>query len=128
MLVAPDVDVDVFRTQLERMGSNRPRIALFISQDDKALGFSKFIWGDVSRLGDIDPTQEPYRTEFDRGHIEVFDLTTLKSSDSANHNKAFEDVTSVMAMIKKRLQEGQTLNGGEVGVGAQIEQVSNAGK
>ena len=33
-LVAPDVDVDVFRTQIKRMGPNRPRIALFVSQDD----------------------------------------------------------------------------------------------
>jgi esterase/lipase superfamily enzyme len=36
MLVAPDVDVDVFRTQIRRMGTKRPRFALFVSQDDKA--------------------------------------------------------------------------------------------
>jgi esterase/lipase superfamily enzyme len=34
MLVAPDVDVDVFRMQIQRMGAARPRIALFVSQDD----------------------------------------------------------------------------------------------
>jgi esterase/lipase superfamily enzyme len=54
MLVTPDVDVDVFRTQIQRMGVARPRTALFVSQDDSALGLSKVIWGDVPRLGNID--------------------------------------------------------------------------
>ena len=72
MLVAPDVDVDVFRTQMQRMGAARPRIALFVSQDDQALGLSKDIWGGVARLGDVDPTQEPYRSEFERDRILVF--------------------------------------------------------
>ena len=40
LLVAPDVDVDVFRTQIRRMGAQRPRFALFVSQDDKALELS----------------------------------------------------------------------------------------
>jgi esterase/lipase superfamily enzyme len=126
MLVAPDVDVDVFRTQLDRMGSARPRISLFISQDDRALSMSKVIWGGVSRLGDVDPSQEPYRSEFERAHIEVFDLTNLKSSDSTNHDKAFHDVTSVVAMIKERLREGQPLEDRDLDVGGQIEQISAA--
>jgi esterase/lipase superfamily enzyme len=41
MLVAPDVDVDVFRSQLYRMGSVRPPISLFLSRDDGALALSK---------------------------------------------------------------------------------------
>jgi len=44
MLVAPDVDVDVFRMQIQRMGAARPRIALFVSQDDEALSLSGKIW------------------------------------------------------------------------------------
>jgi esterase/lipase superfamily enzyme len=126
MLVAPDVDVDVFRTQLDRMGSARPRLALFVSQDDRALSISKVIWGDVPRLGDVDPSQEPYRSEFERAHIEVFDLTHLKSSDLTNHDKAFDDVTSVVAMIKGRLQEGQSLEERDVDAGGQIEQITGA--
>ena len=66
MLVAPDDDVDVFRMQIQRMGLGRPRIALFASQDDEALSLSKNIWGGVGRLGDVDPTQEPYECEFER--------------------------------------------------------------
>ncbi|MDH2352767.1 MULTISPECIES: alpha/beta hydrolase [unclassified Bradyrhizobium] len=109
LLVAPDVDVDVFRAQILRMGSARPRIALFVSQDDAALGLSKTIWGDVPRLGDIDPKLEPYRSELARDRIVTFDLTTLAKAGDDAHDRAFEDVTSVMGMIKQRLSEGQSL-------------------
>ena len=110
MLVAPDVDVDVFKTQIRRMGSARPRFALFVSKDDKALSLSQTIWGGVPRLGEIDPAQEPYRTELAKDQIEVFDLTGLKGSA---HDRAFEDITSVKAMIAKRFGEGQQLAGRE---------------
>lgn len=99
MLVAPDVDVDVFRTEIKAMGTSRPRIALFVSQDDRALKLSKTIWGGVQRLGEIDPSQEPYHSELEAEHIEVFDLTKLKGNA---HSRAFEDITTVMMMIKDR--------------------------
>jgi esterase/lipase superfamily enzyme len=102
MLIAPDVDVDVFRTQIQRIGTSRPRFALFVSQDDKALSLSQSIWGGVQRLGDIDPEQEPYQSELGREHIEVFDLTKLKGNA---HDRAFEDITTVVAMFKDRVGE-----------------------
>ncbi|WP_019196062.1 alpha/beta hydrolase [Afipia birgiae] len=102
LLVAPDVDVDVFRSQIARMGTYRPHIALFVSRDDKALDLSKLIWGGVSRLGEVDPNDEPYRTEFERGKIEVFDLTKLKVAGGDAHSRAFDDITAVMAMIEQR--------------------------
>lgn len=109
MLVAPDVDVDVFRSQIQRMGAARPRIALFVSQDDKALDLSKIIWGGVPRLGEINPTLEPYRSEFERDRIMVFDLTKLKSIGDNAHDRAFEDITTVVGMIRQRLSEGQAM-------------------
>ena len=109
MLVAPDVDVDVFRTQIARMGTKRPRFALFVSQDDQALALSKTIWGGVPRLGEVDPEQDPYRAEFAQEKIEVFDLTSLKKSGDDAHDRAFQDVTSVVGMIKQRMASGQQL-------------------
>jgi esterase/lipase superfamily enzyme len=120
MLVAPDVDVDVFRTQILRMGPARPRIALFVSQDDSALGLSKVIWGDVPRIGDIDPTQEPYRTELERDKITVFDLTKVGPGSDA-HDRAFEEITPVMAMIAQRFKQGQSMSDRGPNIGNQIE-------
>jgi esterase/lipase superfamily enzyme len=102
LLVAPDVDVDVFRSQITRMGTYRPHVALFVSRDDTALDLSKVVWGGVSRLGDVDPNEEPYRTEFEREKIEVFDLTKLKVLGDNAHSRAFDDITAVMAVIEQR--------------------------
>ncbi len=110
MMVAPDVDVDVFGSELRRMGNARPPISLFVSSDDQALALSKSIWGDMPRLGDIDPEQEPYRTELQRGRIEVYDLTKLASAGDDAHNRAFEQVSSVEAMIRQRMANGQVLS------------------
>jgi esterase/lipase superfamily enzyme len=106
LLVAPDVDIDLFRTQMREMGSARPRFALFMSHDDHALKLSKSIWGGAPRLGDVDLDQEPYKTDFQRERIMVFDLSGLRGRA---HSRAFEDVTSVMAMIEQRLAQGQEM-------------------
>jgi len=109
-LVAPDVDVDVFRRQIQRMGAARPRFALFVSQDDRALGLSQFIWGGMPRIGVIDPEQEPYRNLLAREQITVFDLTKLSGEA---HNRAFDDVTDVMVMIRERLNDDQVVTEGK---------------
>lgn len=127
MLVAPDVDVDVFRTQIQRMGPTHPRIALFVSQDDSALGLSKVIWGDVPRMGDIDPAQEPYRTELERDKITVFDLTKVGAGGDA-HGRAFDEITSVMGMIEQRFSQGQTMSDRGSSITNQIEDAAAAGK
>jgi esterase/lipase superfamily enzyme len=128
MLVAPDVDVDVFRTQILRMGAARPRIALFVSQDDQALSLSRTIWGGIPRLGDIDPSQEPYRTEFENDKILVFNLTGMGSSGDDAHNRAFEDVTNVMGLIRHRLSEGQTMTDRGSNLADHLDQVTTLGK
>jgi len=106
LLVAPDVSVDVFRSEMQEMGSAKPRFALFLSEDDQALKLSKSIGDGVTRLGNVNPDQEPYNTEFQREGILVFDLTGLRGGA---HSRAFTDVTSVMGMIQQRLAEGQQL-------------------
>jgi esterase/lipase superfamily enzyme len=102
-LVAPDVDVDVFRTQIARMGNARPRFALFVAQDDKALSVSQWIWGGMPRIGDINPDQEPYRDVLAQEQVTVFDLTKLDSGPA--HTRAFDDITKVVVMVRERLNE-----------------------
>jgi esterase/lipase superfamily enzyme len=106
LLVAPDVDVNVFHQDMQQIGDHRPRFALFLSQDDHALKLSKSLWGGATRLGDINPDEEPYKTDLRREKILVFDLTHLKGD---SHSRAFDDVASVMGMIERRLAEGQEL-------------------
>jgi esterase/lipase superfamily enzyme len=101
MLVAPDVDVDVFRATIKRMGPNRPKMLLFASQDDGALALSKEIWGGVARIGEVGAT-EPYRTEFERDRIAVYDLTPLRNKSTNAHSRAFDDIGDVMELVRQR--------------------------
>jgi esterase/lipase superfamily enzyme len=107
LLVAADLDVNIFREEMRQLGSNRPRFALFLSQDDNALKLSKSLWGGATRLGDINPEEEPYKSEFARDNILVFDVSHLEGDA---HSRTFDDVQSVMGMIKRRLAAGQHLD------------------
>jgi esterase/lipase superfamily enzyme len=104
LLVAPDVDANAFREQMPQMGNPRPRFALFLSQDDNALKISKSLSGGATRLGEVNPDEEPYKSAFEHDKVLVFDLTHL---EGAPHSRAFDDVTSVMGMIERRLAGGQ---------------------
>jgi esterase/lipase superfamily enzyme len=105
--VAPDVAFDRFIGVVGAMGARRPRLALFLSQDDVALKLSKSISGGLIRAGDVNPEQEPYRGELAQQKILVFDLTHLGGEDS--HSRAFDEVGSVMGMLERRLAQGQQL-------------------
>lgn len=119
MLAAPDVDVDVFRQQIADMGKQHPQFTLFVSRDDKALAFSRRVWGGVSRLGSIDPEQAPYKQELADSKIKVIDLTKIKSGDSLNHGK-FAESPEIVRLIGGRISQGQTLTDSRVGLGDAI--------
>jgi esterase/lipase superfamily enzyme len=119
MLAAPDVDVDVFRSQIADMGRQRPRFTLFVSRDDRALAFSRRIWGNVARLGSIDPEQEPYKTELAANNISVIDLTKINAGDKLHHSK-FAESPEIVQLIGTRLSNGQALTDSRLGLGDQI--------
>lgn len=116
ILASPDLDVDVFGRQLAEIGKKRPKFTLFVSQDDRALALSKRISGDVDRLGQIDPRQEPYRSGLEKEGITVLDLTALQSGDQLNHGK-FAESPYVVKLLGNRLIAGQTVTDSKVGLG-----------
>jgi esterase/lipase superfamily enzyme len=119
MLAAPDVDVEVARTQIAGMGPTRPHFTLFTSQDDRALAFSRRLWGSTARLGAIDPTQEPYKSALARYKIDAYDLTTEQGTDNLNHGK-FAESPEVVRFIGAQLASGQEITSRGAGLGDQI--------
>ncbi|MBD4969725.1 alpha/beta hydrolase, partial [Xanthomonas citri pv. citri] len=89
-------------------GKQHPRFTLFTSRDDKALALSRRISGNIDRLGQIDPSIEPYRSELEKAGITVIDLTQLKAGDRLNHGK-FAASPEVVQLIGQRLVAGQTI-------------------
>ncbi|RAI02280.1 esterase [Acuticoccus sediminis] len=123
MLAAPDVDVDVFREQMRDIGPDRPDMVLFVSGDDRALAVSRRLWQSSARLGSIDPSQEPYRTEIENTGLTVIDLTKVESGDRLHHGK-FAQSPEVVRLIGTRLMEGQTLTDQHASFGDRVIQLS----
>ena len=116
ILASPDLDVGVFRRQVEDMGPKRPRITLFTAQHDRALQVSRFIARGATRLGSIDPTQEQYRTQFaGLSGITVIDLSAIDAGDRLNHD-LFAASPDAVRLIGDRLLQGQVITDSDVPV------------
>ncbi|HUH48579.1 MAG TPA: alpha/beta hydrolase, partial [Mycoplana sp.] len=119
VLASPDIDIDVFARQWSELGGKKPNFTIFVSQDDKALALSRFISGDIQRLGQINPADEPYRAQFEKAGITVVDLTKVKSGDRLAHGK-FAESPQIVQLIGERLVNGQTLTDSNVTLGEGI--------
>jgi esterase/lipase superfamily enzyme len=51
VLAAPDIDIDVFQSQVEDIGEIPRPFTIVVSQRDRALGFSRFLAGGHPRVG-----------------------------------------------------------------------------
>lgn len=122
ILASPDIDIQVFAKQFAEMGAPKPRFTIFVSQDDRALAASSFITGNVSRLGAIDPSAEPYRSRLEKAGITAIDLTKVKTDDSLHHGK-FAESPQIVQLIGQRLMTGQTLTDSNVSLGQGIAAV-----
>lgn len=100
MLAAPDVDLDVFKTQMRTI--NRP-VTVFISSDDRALAFSRRFAGDKARLGALSTADKQDIADLEKLGVDLIDLSDVSTSDSLNHGK-FAASPKVVALIGKRLQ------------------------
>ena len=125
MLASPDVDADVFRTQIAEMTGRRPKFTLFVSQDDRALAVSRRVWGNKDRLGAVDPDVEPYKTEFEKDKITDLNLTKLRTGDKLNHGK-FAESPEVVKLIGTRLVDGQPITDSRVGLGDRLIEVTGS--
>jgi esterase/lipase superfamily enzyme len=77
------------------------------------------ISGDVARVGQIDPSKEPYRSKLEQAGITVIDLTKVKTEDRLHHGK-FAESPEIVQLIGSRLIGGQTLTDSNVSLGESI--------
>ncbi|MGO7049613.1 alpha/beta hydrolase [Rhizobium johnstonii] len=122
ILASPDIDIQVFAKQFVEMGDPKPKFTIFVSQDDRALAASSFITRNVSRLGAIDPSKEPYRYRLEKAGITAIDLTKVKTGDSLHHGK-FAESPGIVHLIGQRLMTGQTLTDSNISLGQGVAAV-----
>ena len=98
ILISPDLDIDVFNTQLATIKVLPKDFAIFVSEKDQALQISSFLAGDNHRVGNnID------ETKIKREGIQVVDVSEFGGGDDLNHMTA---VTSpaLVSLLKTMAQ------------------------
>ncbi|MGD0640298.1 MAG: alpha/beta hydrolase [Roseiarcus sp.] len=100
VLTSPDIDIDVFKSQMRRFGKPQKPFYIVLSRDDKALQLSKFIAGGQDRLG-----AEANVEELAALGAVVIDMTEVAGADSSNHDK-FAQLAEVAPQLAAVLQNG----------------------
>ena len=115
ILASPDIDLDVFKSQLRRIGPLRQPLFVIVSRDDRALLASSIIAGNRPRVGD-------YGSDDDLASlgVTVIDISGISSGDSLNHAK-FADNPLMVQLLGQRLNEDDMLGGGSDDVSRRIE-------
>jgi esterase/lipase superfamily enzyme len=82
MLASPDIDIDLFRSQISQLpAAFRRKMYLLISKDDGALRVSRVIAGGVPRVGAADAA------ELEELGVTVIDLSEIDDSSAGSHSK-----------------------------------------
>ena len=87
VLAAPDIDLDVFRRQLQTIGALNPPMTLLVSPDDRALKISGRLAGSRGRVGTTDANDPRVQALAAANGIRVVDISNLEALDGTNHNK-----------------------------------------
>lgn len=103
ILASPDIDMDLFRAQLEQIDTKFDRFYVLMSEDDRALNVSRIISGGVPRVGASDIT------ELAELGVIAIDLSEIKDSSSGSHSK-FAGSPEVVKLIGKGLNENSQLD------------------
>ena len=118
MLASPDIDIDLFRAQLEQLPQPViDRLYVLVSADDGALRVSRRIAGGVPRVGAADAA------ELERLGVTVIDVSEIDDSSSGSHSK-FAGSPEVVRLIGAGLNsDGGLTDAGGPGLGRLLEGV-----
>jgi esterase/lipase superfamily enzyme len=104
VLAAPDIDVDVFLSQIDDIGDIPRPFAIIVSQRDRALGFSRRLAGGHPRVGSGSDVAVLQKREI--AVIDVSDIDGGRHSVFAS-SPTLMDVVNNDALIRSVLREDQ---------------------
>lgn len=87
VLAAPDIDSDVFRTQMLVIGKMKHPLTVLVSGDDKALAVSRLISASTNRVGTLDVNDPKIAEAAAQAGVALIDISQVHSSDKANHSR-----------------------------------------
>jgi esterase/lipase superfamily enzyme len=103
-LAAPDIDLDVFKSELRQFPEPRRPFYVILSKDDQALQISSLIAGGKARLG-----SEGNTSELAALGATVIDLTDINATDPTNHSK-FAQLATIAPQLLPLLAQGPRTN------------------
>lgn len=107
-LAAPDIDIDLFKANLRRIGRFRKPFVIIVSRDDGALKLSRRLAGGVDRLGAYANDEELAEL----GAI-VIDLTELNATSTTSHSK-FAELAQYSPEIRRAVLTSRLANGADI--------------
>lgn len=100
LFAAPDIDLDLFRAQVGQLTQKDHGYFVLVSEDDKALGFSKLISGGITRVGAADAN------ELQGLGVTVLDVSQIDDSNLGTHSK-FAGSPEIVKLIGEAMNAGQ---------------------
>lgn len=104
ILASPDLDANVFRTQLDVIGQLPRPITVLVSGDDEALALSSWLAGDVDRAGRITADDARAIEGAKKYNLRVVDLTGVDDG-SGNHHSKYSKSAAVVEAIGRGLRD-----------------------
>ncbi len=99
ILAAPDIDSDVFRTQMAVIGKMKNPMLVLVAGDDRALAVSRVISASTNRVGTLDVKDPKVQEAALANGVTLIDISQVKPSDSAHHNR-FADIAGVAPALE----------------------------
>jgi esterase/lipase superfamily enzyme len=100
VLAAPDIDAQVFRSQVQALGPLKPPLLVLVSKDDGALRFSTLLGGTGAvRAGALDVDNPIIQEAALQARVQVVDISRLASHDDLHHDQFVS-----VAVLYTRLQ------------------------
>jgi esterase/lipase superfamily enzyme len=127
VLASPDIDIDVFRTQIGVLGRRARPTVVIASRDDRPLAFSRWLAGGNERVGVVDARSPEAQAEIDRLGIVLIDLTDVVDRGSDTHAK-FANQPLIVRYIGGLSGEGAALRPGLVKLDAEGRETGETGR
>lgn len=122
VLAAPDIDVDVFRSQLHDIGRMQRPITLLVSNADKALAVSSLVGGVRPRVGRLDISDPVVQMAARTEHVRIIDISAVESSDGLGHDRYAK-----LARFERHISLAESRSNGEATeIGAFVFDVAGA--
>lgn len=104
ILASPDLDVTVFRTQLDKIGKLPRPMTILTANDDKALALSTMLAGGVDRAGRVTANDPRAIAAAELYGVQVVDLTAVDDGNG-NHHSKYSRSGPVMEAIGSQLKK-----------------------